>query len=163
MVYYNAHTNRTFTLDPACKSAVSIDVMDPYNDGGNGKKGTKPVLQNECLRSREGDPAKYCSGDNKGADEDNVFCYTLGGGPEHDSWSFNGQHRTGLPDVPVKIYSEEVVAEACEAACMGFNGMEMMKGDALEVLGGYYDLVGVKLESSVVFYPSLPDMCEGCK
>ena len=93
-----------------------------------------------------------------------MFCYTLGGrGPEHDSWSFGPQHRTGLPDKPVVVYEKDVVAEVCEGLCKEWNNMTMLKEDALDVLEGYYDLVDVSLESSIVFYPSLPDMCDGCK
>lgn len=57
-----------------------------------------------------------------------------------------------------------MVEEVCEASCKEqVGGMEMLKGDALEVLAPYYKLVGERLDSSVVFYPSIPDMCEGCK
>ena len=61
-------------------------------------------------------------------------------------------------------YPSRVVEEVCEEACKEHvGGMEMLKADALEVLEGYYDLVGKTLKSSVVFYPSIPDMCEGCE
>lgn len=88
----------------------------------------------------------------------------VGGAPGYDSWSFNGQHRTGLPTEPVVEYSFEEVGEVCEEACKEHvGGMEMLKADAWKVLEGYYDLVGQSLNSSVVFYPSIPDMCDGCE
>lgn len=153
--YHNAHLDRTYTLEPACRSSLAIDIQDKYDPEN------KPVLQNECLRSRVRDPASYCTG--KQTDRD-VFCYTLAGGPESDSWSFNGQHRTGLPTEPVVDYSPERVAEVCEESCKEHvGGMEMLKADAWEVLQGYYNLVGQSLNSSVVFYPSIPDMCDGCE
>lgn len=104
---------------------------------------------------------KYCSGKDTNQDE---FCYTLAGGADYDSWAFNGQHRTGLPLEPEVNYAPSVVEKVCEQSCMErVGGMEILKGDALEVLEGYYKLVGERLWSSVVFYPSLPDMCKGCK
>ena len=121
----------------------------------------KPILQNECLRTRVNDPMKFCNGKDTGVDS---FCYTLAGGPEFDSYSFNGQHRTGLPSAPVVNYTTEVVERVCEESCKEHvEGMEMLKADTLEVLEGYYNLVGQTLKSSVVFYPSIPDMCKDCK
>ena len=155
LTYHNAHQNRTYTLEPACQSMLSINVMDKYDPED------KPILQNECLRSRVNDPMRYCTGKDPGTD---VFCYTLAGGAEFDSYSFNGQHRTGLPSEPVVNYTAEAVERVCEESCKEHvHGMEMLKADALEVLEGYYDLVGQTLKSSVVFYPSIPDMCDGCK
>ena len=82
----------------------------------------------------------------------------------YDTYSFNGQHRTGLPTVPVVNYTSEVVERVCEESCKEHvSGMEMLKADALKVLEGYYNLVGRTLKSSVVFYPSIPDMCKDCK
>lgn len=153
--YYNAHLDHTYTLEPACQSSVSINVQDKYDPKD------KPILQNECLRSRFHDPVKYCTG--KDTDE-NTFCYTLAGRADYDTWAFNGQHRTGLPLEPEVNYPRNVVEEMCEESCNEHvEGMEMLKEDALEILGGYYNLVGESLESSVVFYPSLPDMCKGCR
>ena len=121
----------------------------------------KPILQNECLRTRVNDPMKYCTGKDTGTD---VFCYTMAGGADLDSYSFNGQHRTGLPSNPVVNYTTEVVERVCEESCKEHvGGMEMLKADALELLEGYYDLVGQTLKSSVVFYPSIPDMCKDCQ
>ena len=155
LAYYNAHLDHTFTLDPACRSALSVNVQERYDPKD------KPVMQNDCLRSRLDDPVKLCTG--KDSDVD-TFCYTLAGGPGVDSYSFNGQHRVGLPKHPAIHYPEDVVERVCEESCREHvEGMGMLKADALEVLEGYYDLVGVNLESSVVFYPSIPDMCDGCK
>ena len=114
---------------------------------------------------------KYCTGKDiklggtkNEKERDDVFCYRMAGGAAYDSYSFNGQQRTGLPRTPVVNYTKEVVERVCEASCGEYvEGMEMLKGDALEVLEGYYDLVGQTLRSSVVFYPSIPDMCDGCK
>lgn len=153
--YYNAHLDRTFSLSPSCTSSLAINVQDDYDPAD------KPVLQNACLRSHMVDPSKFCNG-TQGAKE--TFCYTFAGGPDSDSWALGKQHRTGLPDEPALHYSEEVVANVCEKACKEkVGGMEMLKEDAWEVLEGYYNLVGKTLNSSVVFYPSLPDMCEDCK
>ena len=153
--YYNAHLDRTYILEPACQSRTSINVQDKYDPKD------KPVLQNECLRSRFHDPVKYCTG--KDTDKDG-FCYTLAGGPDYDSWWFNGQHRTGLPLEPEVNYPPDLVEKVCEESCKEkVGGMEMLKGDALELLEGYYNLVGERLFSSIVFYPALDDMCEGCK
>ncbi|KAL9137170.1 MAG: hypothetical protein Q9175_001627 [Cornicularia normoerica] len=153
--YYNAHLDHTYTLEPACQSRISINVQDKYDPKD------KPILQNECLRSRFHDPVKYCTG--KDTDE-NTFCYTLAGRADYDTWAFNGQHRTGLPLEPEVNYPRNVVEEVCEESCNEHvEGMEMLKEDALEILEGYYNLVGESLESSVVFYPSLPDMCKGCR
>ena len=153
--YYNAHLDRTYILEPACQSRISINVQDKYDPKD------KPILQNECLRSRFHDPLKYCTG--KDTDKDG-FCYTLAGGPDYDSWWFNSQHRTGLPLEPEVNYPQNIVEKVCEESCKEkAGGMEMLKGDALEVLDGYYNLVGERLFSSIVFYPSLDDMCEGCK
>lgn len=154
--YHNAHLDRTYTLKPACKSELVIDIQEKYDPEN------KPVLQNGCLRSHVNDAASYCTG-KQGVDRD-VFCYTLAGGPEYDSWSFNGQLRTGLPTELVVEYSPEMVAEVCEESCKEHvSGMEMLKANASEVLEGYYNLVGQSLNSSVVFYPSIPDICEGCE
>lgn len=153
--YYNAHLNRTYTLEPACQSSLSIEIQDEYDPKN------KPVLQNECLRARFQDPMKFCTGKDTAKD---TFCYTLAGGAGYDSWSFGGQHRTGLPTEPVVEYPPEVVQEMCEESCKEHNGgMEMLKAEALDVLEGYYKLVGETLRSSIEFYPSIPDMCEGCK
>ena len=104
---------------------------------------------------------KYCTG--KDTDK-GTFCYTFAGGADYDSWSFNGQYRTGLPLEPNTNYSPDVVEDVCEQSCKEkVGGMEMLKGDAVEVLKGYYNFTGERLWSSVVFYPSLPDMCDGCK
>ena len=153
--YYNAHLDQTYTLEPACQSRISVDVQ------GEDDPKDQPVLQNECLRSRFHDPIKYCSGTDT---DENTFCYTLAGGPARDSWAFRGQHRVGLPLKPEVNYPPNVVETVCEASCEEHvGGMEMLKGGALEVLEGYYQLVGESLRGSVVFYPSIADMCEGCK
>lgn len=153
--YYNAHIDHHYTLEPSCQSRISINVQDKYDPKD------KPVLENECLRSHFHDAAKYCAG--KDTDND-TFCYTLAGGADYDTWAFGRQHRTGLPLEPEVNYSPEVVEEVCEESCKEHvGGMKMLKGDALEVLEGYYNLVGERLRSSVVFYPSIPDMCEDCK
>lgn len=153
--YYNAHQNRTYTLEPACASAIEISLQDPYDPND------KPRLQNECLESRFHNPMRYCTG--KESDKD-VFCYTWAGGADYDSWSLNGQSRTGLPLEPEVNYSADVVEQVCEQACKEkLGGMEMLKGDTIEVLKEYYNYTGERLWSSVVFYPSIPDMCDGCK
>lgn len=104
---------------------------------------------------------KFCTG--KDTDKD-TFCYTLAGGADYDSWSFNGQHRTGLPLEPQVNYPPNVVENVCEESCKEHvTDMELLKGDALELLKGYYKLVGERLCSSVVFYPSIDDMCKECK
>ena len=65
---------------------------------------------------------------------------------------------------PVVTYPSETVETVCEESCKEHvGGMEMLKADAWEVLEGYYNLVGQTLNSSVVFYPSIPDMCEDCE
>lgn len=153
--YYNAHLDRTYILEPACQSRIAVNVQDEYDPKD------KPVLQNECLRSHFHDAARYCTG--KDTDKD-TFCYTLAGGPDYDSWSFNRQYRTGLPMEPEVNYSPDVVEEVCEESCEKYvGGMEMLKAEALDVLDGYYNLTGERLSSSVVFYSSLPDMCDDCK
>ncbi len=153
--YLNAHLNRTYVIEQACQSALSINLQVENNPKD------RPILQNECLRSREGAPTKFCTGKET---KDDTFCYTLEGSPDKDSYSFNGQHRTGLPVKPQVVYSSEVVEKVCEESCKEHvEGMEMLKDDALEVLEGYYNLVGVSLNSTVVFYPSIPDMCKDCK
>ena len=104
---------------------------------------------------------KYCTGKDTGVD---VFCYTMAGGAAFDSYTFNGQLRKGLPSEPAVNYTAEVVERVCEESCKEHvDGMKMLKADELEVLEGYYDLVGQTLKSSVVFYPSIPDMCNDCK
>lgn len=61
-------------------------------------------------------------------------------------------------------YPPDVVEDVCEESCeKNVGGMELLKEDALDVLDGYYNLTGETLTSSVVFYSSLPDMCDGCK
>ena len=61
-------------------------------------------------------------------------------------------------------YPPEVVEAVCEESCQKHvGGMEMLKGETLKLLEGYYESVGERLWSSVVFYPSLADMCDGCK
>ena len=153
--YYNVHLNRTYTLEPACQSSISVNVEDKYDPNENS------VLQNECLRTRFRDPVKYCTGKDTA---ENVFCYTLAGGADYDTWAFNGQHRTGLPLEPELNYSPQVVEEVCEESCNEHaGGMGMLKEDALEALKGHYNLVGERLWSSIVFYPSIPDMCKDCK
>ena len=153
--YYNAHLDHTYLLEPACQSRISVDVQDKYDPKG------KPVLQNQCLQSHFHNPEKYCTG--KDGDR-YTFCYTFAGGADYDSWAFGSQYRTGLPLKPQVNYSKDVVEEVCERSCNEHNGgMEMLKGDAFDVLSPYYELVGERLESSIVFYPSLDDMCKGCK
>ena len=153
--YYNAHLDHTYLLEPACQSRLSVNFQDKYDPKD------KPVLQNQCLRSRFHDPEKYCTAKEGG---ENTFCYTFAGGADHDSWAFGPQYRTGLPLEPEVNYPKDVVEDVCEQSCNEDDGgMEMLKGDAFDVLSGYYDLVGERLESSIVFYPSLPDMCKGCK
>lgn len=153
--YYNAHLDRTYTLEPACQSSIFVNATDKYDPKA------EFVLQNECLRSRFYDPVKYCTG--KDTDE-NVFCYTLAGGADHDIWGFGGQHRRGLPTEPVVDYPFGVVEEVCEESCKEYvGGTGMLKEDALEALGGYRNLGGERLRSSIVFYPSIPDMCKDCK
>lgn len=154
--YYNVHLNRTFILDEACQSRNEVNVQDKYDPSD------KPVLENECLQTRFHNPVQYCTG-NKETDKD-VFCYTWAGGADYDSWSFNGQHRTGLPLEPEVNYAPDVVEQVCEQSCKeNLGGMEMLKGDAVDVLKGYYNFTGERLWSSVVFYPSIPDMCDSCK
>lgn len=153
--YYNAHLNHTYLLEPACQSRISVEVPDNYNPKD------KPVLQNQCLQSRFHNPEKHCTG--KDGDS-NTFCYTFAGGANYDSWAFGSQHRTGLPLEPQVNYSNDVVEEVCERSCNEHNGgMEMLKGDAFDVLSPYYEVVGERLDSSVVFYPLLDDMCKDCK
>lgn len=153
--YYNAHLDHHYTLEPSCQSRISIDVQDKYDPND------KPTLQNACLRSRFHDPVKYCTGKVTG---ENTFYYTLAGGADYDTWAFNGQHRTGLPLEPEVNYPPNVVEKVCDESCKSHvSGMEMLNGDALEALKGYYNLTGERLWSSVVFYPSIDDMCKGCK
>ena len=153
--YYNAHLDRHYIIEPSCQSRLSVNVQDKYDPDD------KPVLENECLRSHFHDPVRYCTG--KETDE-NTFCYTMAGGADYDSWSFNGQHRTGLPLQPQVNYPPSVVEDVCEESCKEHvAGMEMLNEDAMELLEGYYKLVGETLGSSVVFYPSIDDMCTGCK
>ena len=124
--YYNADLNRTFILEPACQSRISINEQENYDPDN------KPVLQNECLRSHADDPMRYCTG--KDTDKD-AFCYTLAGWPDHDSWSLNGQHRTMQLLASDFKYPPNVVEQVCEESCKEkVGGLEMLKGDALEVL-----------------------------
>lgn len=156
--YYNAHLDEHYVLEPTCQSRISLNVEDKYNPKD------KPVLQNACLRSRFHTPTKFCTLKESGAKTLNTFCYTFAGGSDYDTWAFNGQHRTGLPLEPEVNYAFSVVEDVCEASCKKrVGGMEFLKGDAMEVLKGNYTLVGERLWSSVVFYPSIPDMCKGCK
>lgn len=86
------------------------------------------------------------------------------GGADYDTWAFNGQHRTGLPLEPGVNYPPGVVEKVCDESCKEkLAGMEMLRGDALEALKGYFNFTGERLWSSVVFYPSIDDMCKGCK
>ena len=104
---------------------------------------------------------KYCTGQD--ADKD-VFCYTLAGRPRNDSWSLNGQHRRMPLLASDFIYPPNVVEQVCEESCKEkVGGMEMLKGDALEVLEGYYKLNEEALLSSIVFFPSLQNICDGCE
>lgn len=152
--YYNAHLDHTYLLEPTCQSRVSVDVPDNYHSEDK-------HLQNQCLRSQFHDPVKYCTAKDN---DKNDFCYTFAGGADLDSWAFGPQYRTGLPMTPQFNYSKAMVEEVCERSCNEHNGgMEMLKGDAYDILSGYYEVVGERLDSSVVFYPSLPDMCQGCK
>ena len=153
--YYNAHSDHTYLLEPTCQSRDSVNVEDKYDPTD------RPVIQNECLQSRFHDPKKFCTGEDG---DKNNFCYTFAGGADYDSWAFNSQHRTGLPLKPQFNYSKDVVEEVCERSCNENNGgMEMLKGDAFDVLSPYYELGGERLDSSIVFYPSIDDMCKGCK
>ncbi len=144
--YYSADLNLTFTLEPSCRSRSSINEQDNYDPD------SRPVLQNECLRSHAHDPVRYCTG--KDTDKD-VFCYTMA---SNDTWSLNGQdgkHRTLPPLALDHKYLANVVEQVCEESCKEkVGGLKMLKEDALGVLEDYYELNGKRLLSSIEFLSS---------